>query len=323
MENTMLSGLDKVLLNPARGVHAMRAAAFALLLVSALNSGCSVRNYAINSVGDALAASGSGFGADDDMELIGAAAPFSLKLMESVLTESPNHRGLLLAAAQGFVQYAYAYVELRADELEDKDLQAAYVQRERARRLYLRARDYGLRGLETTLPGLGKAVRADPAGALAKASVRETALLYWTGVAWAAAISLSKDDPFLVADLPVAEALVRRALALDEAYDHGAIHVFLISYEMSRAGLVAGAPARARRHFDRAMELTGGKHAAPFVTLAESVAIAERNRDEFERLLRQALKVDASGRSDWRLVNMVMQRRAHWLLNRTEKLFAD
>src|SRR5262245_44743314 len=71
-----------------------------LLLLS--GSGCSARNLTVNSMADALAASGSGFGADDDVEFIGAAAPFSLKLMESVLAESPGHRGLLLAAAQGF-----------------------------------------------------------------------------------------------------------------------------------------------------------------------------------------------------------------------------
>jgi predicted anti-sigma-YlaC factor YlaD len=71
------------------------------------------------------------------------------------------------------------------------------------------------------------------------------------------------------------------------------------------------------------MELTGGKHAGPYVTLAEAVALAERNRPEFERLLRQALTVDSSGRPDWRLVNSVMQRRARWLLARTDKLFAD
>ena len=59
------------------------------------------------------------------------------------------------------------------------------------------------------------------------------------------------------------------------------------------------------------------------MTLAESVAIAERNRGEFEELLRQALKVDVSSRPEWRLVNVVMQRRAQWLLARTEKLFAD
>jgi len=305
---------------------AFLAKGYALVVALTLfisTSGCSVRNFAVNSMGDALAASGSGFGADDDVELIGAAAPFSLKLMESVLAESPSHRGLLLAAAQGFVQYAYAFVELRADELEDESLQAAYAQRERARRLYLRARDYGLRGLESAMPGVNKAIRVDPAGAITRATEKEVPLLYWTGVAWAAAISLSKDDPFLLADLPVAEALVRRALALEETYDHGAIHVFLISYEMSRAGLAADAPARARRHFDRALELTGGKHAAPYVALAESVAIAERNRGEFEELLRQALKVDISAKPEWRLVNTVMQRRAHWLIKRTEKLFAD
>ena len=305
---------------------AFLAKGYALIIAITLflsTSGCSVRHFAANSMGDALAASGSGFGADDDPELIGAAAPFSLKLMESVLAESPSHRGLLLAATQGFVQYAYAFVEMRANELEDKDLQAAYAQRERARRLYLRARDYGLRGLESAQPGIVRSLRTDPAGSLARTTENDTALLYWTGVAWAAAISLSKDDPFLIADLPAAEALVRRALALEETYDHGAIHVFLISYEMSRAGLNAEAPARARRHFERAVELTGGRHAAPYVTLAETVSIAEQNRGEFESLLQHALKLDISGKPEWRLVNSIMQRRAHWLLVHINRFFSE
>jgi len=300
----------------------IRALAMALMLCLIV-TGCSVRSLAVNSMGDALAASGSGFGSDDDPELIGAAAPFSLKLIESVLAETPNHRGLLLAATQGFVQYAYAFIELKADELEDTNLQAAYAQRARAARMYLRARDYGLRGLESARPGITKTLRADPEGALAKSTREDVGLLYWTGVAWAAAISLAKDDPFLVADLPAVEALVRRALALDETYDGGALHVFMINYEMSQAGLSAGAPARARQHFTRAIELTGGAHAAPYVTLAEAVSIAERNRAEFESLLQGVLKLDTGAKPEWRLVNAVMQRRARWLLGRTEKLFAD
>jgi predicted anti-sigma-YlaC factor YlaD len=300
-----------------------RKAALVLLALAMLGSGCSVRNLAVNSMGDALAASGSGFGSDDDPELIGAAAPFSLKLMESVLAETPTHRGLLLALTQGFVQYSYAFVELRADELEDADVRAAYAQRERARRLYLRARNYGLRGLEAAHPGVAKALRTDPAAALAQTTAEDVPTLYWTGVAWAAAISLSKDDAFLIADLPIAEALVRRALALEETYDNGTIHVFLISYEMSRAGLSAGAPAAARRHFARAIELSGGLQAAPYVAFAESVSIAERNRKEFEQHLRHALTIDGAARPQWRLVNTVMQRRARWLLARTDRLFAD
>jgi predicted anti-sigma-YlaC factor YlaD len=291
------------------------------LALCATVSGCSINQLAMNKLGDALASSGSGFGADDDPELVGLAAPFSLKLMESILAETPRHRGLLLAATQGFVQYGYAFVELNADTLEDRDLQAAHVQRERARRLYLRARNYGLRGLEAAYPGITQAIRSTPAEALAKTTREDAGLLYWTGVAWAAAISQSKDDPFLIADLPVVEALVRRALALDESYDHGGIHVFMISFEMGSMG--ADAARRARRHYARALELSEGKHAGPHVTFAEAVSVAERNRTEFEQILREALKVNAAAKPEWQLVNTVMQRRARWLLGRMDRLFAD
>ena len=59
-------------------------------------SGCSFRRMAVNQVGDALAGSGATFASDDDPELIKAAVPFGLKLMESLLSESPRHEGLLL-----------------------------------------------------------------------------------------------------------------------------------------------------------------------------------------------------------------------------------
>lgn len=306
--------------------YAVVGRCYALLVALALTlgaSGCSINTIVANKMGDALASSGSGFGSDDDPELIGAAVPFSLKLMESVLAETPKHRGLLLAAAQGFVQYSYAFVEMNADELEDKDVRAAYVQRDRARRLYLRARNYGLRGLEVTHPGLGTALKSNPVAAAAQATEDDVALLYWTGVAWAAAISLSKDNPYLVSELPIAVALVRRALELDESYDYGAIHVFMISYEMTRVGMDADAAARARRHFERAVELTGGLQASPYVAFAEAASVAERNRKEFEQLLQQALKIDLGLKPEWRLVNTVMQRRARWLLARTNNLFAD
>jgi len=180
-----------------------------------------------------------------------------------------------------------------------------------------------MRGLEVARPGFAKSIRADAVRTVATAGPQDVPLLYWTGLAWAAAISLAKDDPFLVADLPIVEALIRRALELDESYDRGGIHVFMINYEMSRAGLSAGAAERARRHYARAVELTGGLHAAPHVTFAEAVSVAERDRNEFERLLRSVLALDVGKAPEWRLVNLVMQRRARWLLGRSDKLFAD
>src|SRR4030095_861617 len=96
-----------------------------LLVLLALGSGCSVKKIAVNRIGDALDRRATTFASDDDPELVKAAVPFSLKLMESLLAESPTHQGLLFATASGFTQYGYAFVQVDAEELEGKDLAAA------------------------------------------------------------------------------------------------------------------------------------------------------------------------------------------------------
>jgi predicted anti-sigma-YlaC factor YlaD len=294
---------------------------FALGMGVCLFAGCSVKKMAVNKLGNALAESGTTFASDDDPELVKAAVPFALKLMESLLAESPKHQGLLFASSSGFTQYAYAFVQLEADELEERDHAAAQAMRERARRLYLRARDYGLRGLEARHRGFGEELRVNPRRALSRTRKADVPQLYWTAASWAGAISILKDDPDLIADLPLVEGLMDRALALEPDFDHGAIHTFLISYESSRQGAEAGAEARARAHFARAMELGNGQQAGPLVALAEVVSVQKQDVAEFRSLLKQALAVDADARPEWRLVNRVMQRRAAWLLARTDELF--
>jgi predicted anti-sigma-YlaC factor YlaD len=292
-----------------------------LLLAWLAGSGCSVHRYALNRVSDAVAQSGTAYASDDDPELIKAAAPFGLKLTESLLAENPQHPGLLTAAASGFTQYAYAFVQEDADEVEPHDFAAAEAMRARARRLYLRAQGYGLRGLEVKHPGFGKALTANPKAAVRAATKPDVPLLYWTAAAWASAISLSKDNPERVGQIPDMEALIDRALELDESFGNGAIHTFMISYEMSRAGGAGDPAARARQHFDRALALSRGTDASPLVALAEAVTIQKQDVKEFESLLNQALAVNPDAHPDNRLVNTVMQRRARWLLSRKSELF--
>lgn len=291
----------------------------ALLAILAAAAGCSVREQVARSMGDALAGGGAVYAADDDIEFVGLATPFGLKTVESLLAVVPDHRGLLLAAARGFTQYAYVYIQSPAEEAEERDVTAAYAQRARARRMYLRARDYGLRGLGLDAQGL----REDPKAVLERTGLEDVALLYWSGVAWAAAISLGKDDPALVSGLPAVDALIRRAAALDADFDHGALRSFLVSYELSRPNASPDAIERARAHFARAVELSGGLQAGPYVALAESVAVASRDRRQFETLLAAALAVDPDKRADWRLVNLVMQRRAKRLLARADEFFPE
>jgi len=298
-----------------------RIALIVILLTTA--PACSIKKFAINKLGDALAGSGTTFASDDDPELIESAVPFSLKLLESLLAESPNHLRMLIAASSGFTQYAYAFIQQQADEAEDKDLPRATALRGRARRMYLRARGYGLRALEVKHHGFEAALRKDSKQAVRMATRSDVSALYWTAACWGSAISLSKDQPDVIADQPFVEALIDRAFELDPDFDHGAIHSFLINYESSRPGGATGADDRARKHFERAMQLSQGFQAGPLVSLAENVAQPKQNRKEFESLLNRALAVDVNAKPEYRLVNLVMQRRARWLLARVDQLFAE
>jgi predicted anti-sigma-YlaC factor YlaD len=238
-----------------------------------------------------------------------------MKTLVLLLLLSTGGCALHQAAARSYTQYAYAVIQQDADEAEDQDIALALYLQDRARRLYRSGRDHGLRGLGLSAEQL----RREPRQALAGANRSEVALLYWTGASWGALIALSKDDPEALADVPVVEALIDRALELDEGFDRGAIHTFLISYEMVRQG-AAGDPAeRARKHFARAVELSDGTDAAPMLALAEAVCVPAQRRAEFEQLLERALSVEGGDR----LANLVMHRRARWLRSRIDRLFTD
>jgi hypothetical protein len=290
-----------------------------LLLAAA---GCSPRSYVVRGVADAVSSGGGSFASDDDPDLVRGAVPFALKAEESLLSEVPGHRGLLLSLSRGFTQYAAAFVW--QDAVESPDPAAARAGKERAVRLFLRARDYGLRGLDAARPGLRALLDADPAGAARLAAEEEVPLLYWTAASWSLAIASSSGDPGMLADLPRCEALMRRALALREDYDAGGVHEYFVAFEGGRPEAMGGSADRARRHFDRAMALSGGRKVSPLVTLAETVSVRAQNRREFLDLLDRALAFDARGDApEYRQANLAAQRKASWLKGRADELFLE
>jgi len=282
-------------------------------------AGCSP----LGMIADALSEQGDVFSRDDDPELVRDAIPFGLKTYESILDGVPDHRGLLRTTAAGFAQYAYAFVVLEADRLEGTDLERAREMRFRAKKLFLRGRDYALRGLEVEYPGITAALRKDPDAALAATTKDDAALLYWAGACWAGALLSGKEDLSLVAELPIAGALVSRVLQLDDTFGGGAAHEFMISFEGSRSEAMGGSPARAREHYRRAMEISEGKRATVPLALAESVAVRAQDLAEFRSLLETALAVDPEADRSRRLVNILAQRRALRLKTKTSDLFLN
>jgi predicted anti-sigma-YlaC factor YlaD len=295
-----------------------RAGLLVGVVVLLAGAGCSVRRLAVNALADALAEAGDVYASDGDPQLVREALPFALKTYESLLAEAPRDRELLVATARGFTQYAYGFLVNDAERLEATDLEASLAVRRRVRRLLLRGRDYALRALEADHPGLGDELRAGGREGLAALGGKDVPALFWTGAAWGAAIAVLKTDPDLLADLPVAEAMLRRVIELEEGFARGGAHEVMITLE---AGLVGGSLERAREHFARAVALTEGRSAAPYVTLAETVAVQEQDRALFDEMIGKALAVDPDGEPSLRLSNALAQERARWLQARADELF--
>jgi len=297
------------------------------LLVAALApiflAGCRAAGAKI--AAGAFAGSGDVMARDDDPELVRAAVPFGLKTMEGLLAEIPDEDKLLASLTSSFTQYAWAFVlqDADMDELAGRST-LAREGHERARKLFLRARDYGLRALEERYKGMSEKLLSarDLEPVLDQARVEDAPLLYWTAAAWALAISNGKSDMTLVSQLPAPVAMMRRGMVLDESFDHGAFPEFFVTYEGGRTAADGGGADAARAYLDRALYLSGGKRLGVRVSYAESVLVRQQNRPEFERVLREVLAADVNAAPEFRLANVLAQRRARALLDHADDLFA-
>lgn len=274
----------------------------------ALLSACSPSHLVLNRMADELAAQGQA--QEDDLMLAREASAFYLKLSESILRQTPDHAALGEAVAGGFTQYAFAFVAFEAERLEAQDAKAAQRLRERARRLYFRAHQHAMATLERRNPGFAKSLAS---GALSSLDGDQVGLAYWAAASWGAFISLSKDQPDVVADLPLAMRLARLAWEREPGHGQGALASLMGTFEASRPG---GNRREAERFFDQAEAFGAGRHAGVYVARAE--ALAEGDRTAFEALLHQALKASAAHPD---LGNQVMRERAQWLLDTADDRF--
>ena len=302
----------------ARVVALLPLSAAALLL-----AGCSVNSFVAGKLGTALTRGGSSWSTEDDPELVRDALPFALKTMESLAQEAPRHTGLQLGLCRGYSSYAGGFLEPEAEAIETQSFERAKQIRLRAERLYLRAFGYCKRALDLDFDGAGGALEGSPAeldAALSRVSRQGVETLYWTGVAWGSAVSLGLDRPERVAQLPSVRAIFERALALEEAWDRGSLHEALLVFD-SMPAMMGGSAERARAHYDRAIALSGGLRASPYVTWARSSAVARQARREYRETLEKALAIDPDASPPDRLLNLVSQRRARTLLERIDDFF--
>jgi predicted anti-sigma-YlaC factor YlaD len=283
------------------------------LALIAMVSGCAVRPFVVDQTAQAL--SGQGMAQEDDLQLAREASAFYLKFSESVLRETPSHVKLAESVSAGFTQYAYAFVAFDAEKIDSQNPQLAAQMRERAARMYARAHRHAMRALEGSSPGFGDALRQSDAIKHPRLTPSQVPLAYWAAASLGGWVSMSKDDPDVVADLPLSMRLAELAWQTDPTFGQGALASLMGTLEGAKVG---GSRQKAQAYFDQAIALGAGKEAGPYVAKAEGVAVPTENREQFEQLLAQALTISRQHRS---LQNEVMRERAQWLLSNVDDLF--
>jgi hypothetical protein len=277
----------------------------ALLVVAA----CSPQKIALNRMASALANASSVYESDNDPEFVRLAAPSTLKTIEMLLSQNPNHAQLLLTACSGFTEYSYAFLHVES-QLRAADPAVAQDLGARAAKMYARARGYCLRGLQLRHPRLTlPALTADPSGALAVVSKEDVPWLYWTAASWGAELALAPAQLRRLPELASVRALLNRAKALDGGWDRGAIYEAAIALDALPA-VLGGSQASARDDFQKALALSDGKSVFAYVAYASTVSDPQEKR----RLLQQAAAIDVSTLKGRRVTNLIAQRYARALL---------
>jgi hypothetical protein len=229
--------------------------------------------------------------------------------MEGLLKNDPQNKQLLTALCMGFTGYSMLFVE-------EKDP-------ERASQLYLRARNYGLRALgrrDSFLKQSGLDAQ-DIRARLKTFGEREIEILFYTTMSWQAWINLNLDKPAALAQMVMAQACLERILEVNPDYFYGAPCVLMGTILAARPGVIGGDADKAKRYFDKAMQVSEGKFYFVHYYFARYYAVRIQDRRLFRALIQVVMQGNPSELKEVCLINTAMKKKARKLLEMTEDLF--
>ncbi len=244
-----------------------------------------------------------------DIELARNAIPANLKLLEGLLKNDPENKQILTTLSMGFGGYSMLFVE--GDDPE------------RASRLYLRARDYGIGALGEKGVGLKNAMdrKEDLQSLLQRLGKEALEPLFWITVSWNAWINLNLDKPAALAQLSVSQALLERVMEIDATYFQGLPHILMGVSLSARPPMLGGNVKQAKEHFDKALQLSHGKFFLAQYYFARYYAVRVQDKALFLGLTGEVEKMNPRELRDVCLINSVMQHKAKRLREMVDEFF--
>ncbi len=291
------------------------------------------------------------FTSDDDPEFIADALPFTLKVFESLLYSDSENINLIEATAGGFISYANGFLQSPAELLEYEQIEEKDRLLARAAAMYRRGGNYASMGLELLYPGFGESfTNRDWQSALENLKGDAVPFLYWKAAAILGEFSVDSFNPGLMVNVPDSVALIVRALELEEEYNQGALHDLLISvfgnlpasliyhttdstdsYSVKKVlneyysahGKIYTQMSITEQvlfHMEESLRFSNGMKVSPYVS-SSYIFIKNQDIERYKSNLNKAIAIDVDLYPENRLMNIISQRKAHWLLDHIEDYF--
>jgi predicted anti-sigma-YlaC factor YlaD len=260
-------------------------------------------------------------------ETVAPAIPQVIEKNEAKLAKHPEDQDLILATGSLFVMYANVFVQGPAEMLPAERFAERQEELEKSKQLYLRGVEILTSGLELKYPGFGEASknRETLEQFLTRTKEEDVPTLYWLVAGTLSAYAINPMDLELGFKIPALTALINRAYALDPDFNNGSIDEFFVLFYASLPESLGGDKSKVDTHFNLALEKSGGLSMGPYVSYAQAICIPAQDYDTFKKYLDTvlALNVNASKNRSSRLVNIIAQRKARYLLDRASYYFPD
>ena len=245
----------------------------------------------------------------NDVGIAREGLPAYLIMMDGLIKNKPDDTGLLISGAKLYALFAS---HLTNDTT-------------RSRKLTEKARGYAQRALclqQTSLCNLDALTYDDFMMTLQQIDQDALNTLYTYGLTWAAWLRANSRDWNALADRPKIEAIFEKILELDERFDSGRAHYYLGLLRTQMSPVLGGNPETGKDHFERAIQLSGGKDLAIKVALARHYARMIYDRDLHDRLLHEVLEANPNV-SGLTLSNTMAQQEAQQLLDESSSYFQE
>lgn len=243
----------------------------------------------------------------DDPETIKKGVPAYLILISSMIRGEPENADLLESGAQLYGAYASGFT----DSAESR------------KNLARRAFDYASRAMcirDQRFCNVKTLSYFEFEKLLASVEKSQAEHLFVFVSSWAGVIEANSSDWNAVAELPKVKAGIQRVLDIDETVNNGNAHLYMAVMESLLPPTLGGKPDLAKKHFDRAIEISQGHNLMAKVLYAEKYARMLFDRKLHDELLQQVIDADA-GPEDQLLVNTLAKQKAAELLLEADDYF--